>query len=92
VLFVAQGVQPLVFRLDAQPGTGNWSTAAVHVTLNGAEAGCRSGAPPCDWLLPVASMRTGLNVITLQSATVPAPPPDPRRLGLMVRSASLARP
>ena len=89
VLFVAERVQPLVFRLDAEPGTGNWSTAGVHVTLNGAEAGCRSGEPPCDWMLPVASMRTGLNVITLHSATVPAPPPDPRRLGLMVRAASL---
>jgi hypothetical protein len=90
VLFVAQRAQPLVFRLDAEPGTGNWSTAGVHVTLNGAEAGCRSGEPPCDWMLPVASMRTGVNVITLHSATVPAPPPDPRRLGLMVRAASLA--
>jgi hypothetical protein len=92
MFFVAHRGQPLVFRLDAQPGTNNWSKAAVRVTLNGTEARCRSGAPPCDWLLPAEAMRTGLNVITLDSATVPAPPPDPRRLGLMVRSVELARP
>ena len=57
VLFVAQRAQPLVLRVDAQPGTGNWATAAMHVTLNGAAAHCRSGAPPCDWLLPAEAMR-----------------------------------
>jgi hypothetical protein len=91
VVFVAQRAQPLVLRLDAQPGTGNWSSAALRVTLNGTDVRCRTGTPPCDWLLPAESMRTGLNVITLHSATVPAPPPDPRRLGLMVRAATLER-
>lgn len=92
VLFVAQRAQPLVLRVDAQPGTGSWQTAAMHVTLNGVTVACRSGTPPCDWLLPADAMRTGLNVITLHSTTVQAPPPDPRRLGLMARSAQLARP
>jgi hypothetical protein len=91
VLFLAEHAQPLVFRVDAQPGTGSWETAAMQVALNGTPVHCRSGAPPCDWLLPAEAMQTGLNVITIRSATVPAPPPDPRRLGLMVRSAQLAR-
>jgi hypothetical protein len=92
VLFVADRPQPLLLRLDAQPGTGDWSTARLQVTLNGADARCRSGTPPCDWLLPAEAMRSGLNVITLHSATVAAPAPDPRRLGLSVRSATLERP
>jgi hypothetical protein len=92
VLFLAEHAQPLVLRVDAQPGTGSWATAAMQVALNGTPVHCRSGAPPCDWLLPAEAMKTGLNVITLRSATVPAPPPDPRRLGLLVRSAQLARP
>jgi hypothetical protein len=92
LLFVAHRAQALVLRLDAQPGTGDWASAAMRVTLNGAEARCREGAPPCEWLLPADAMRTGLNVITLHSETVAAPAPDPRRLGLLVRRAELARP
>jgi hypothetical protein len=92
LLFVAHRAQALVLRLDAQPGTGDWASAAMRVTLNGAEARCREGAPPCEWLLPADAMRTGLNVITLHSETVAAPPPDPRRLGLLVRRAEIARP
>ena len=92
VLFVAQRAQPLVLRLDAQPGSGSWAAAAMRVSLNGVEAQCRGGPPPCDWLLPAEAMRTGLNVITLHSTMVQAPAPDPRRLGLLVTSAQLARP
>lgn len=91
VLFLAEHPQALVLGIDAQPGTGSWETAAVQVTLNGTPVRCRSGVPPCDWLLPAAEVRAGLNVITLHSATVAAPPPDPRRLGLLARSASLTR-
>jgi hypothetical protein len=92
VLFVADRPQPLLLRVDAQPGSGDWSTARMHVTLNGTDVHCRGGTPPCDWLLPTEAMRPGLNVVTLHSATVAAPPPDPRRLGLLVRSATLERP
>lgn len=92
ILFLAEHSQPLVLRVDAQPGTGSWETAGMGVSLNGTAVHCRSGAPPCDWLLPAEAVKTGLNVITLHSATVPAPPPDPRRLGLLARSAQLVRP
>lgn len=91
VLFLAEHPQTLVLNVDAQPGTGSWDTAAMRVTLNGAPVQCRSGTPPCAWLLPAESMQIGLNVIGLHSVTVPAPPPDPRRLGLLARSASLTR-
>ena len=37
VLFVADRPQPLLLRVDAQAGTGDWSTARMRVTLNGAD-------------------------------------------------------
>ena len=92
VLFAAQRPQPLSLRLDAEPGTGDWETVALRVSLNGTPARCREGAPPCEWSLPVEAMRTGLNVITLHSQTVPAPAPETRQLGLMVRRLELVRP
>jgi hypothetical protein len=92
LLFVAHVPQPLILRLDALPATGDWASADVHVVLNGVSAACRAGAPPCDWMLPADAMRPGLNVITLRSETVPAPAPDPRRLGLLVRAAELLKP
>lgn len=92
LLFIAQRPQPLVLRIDAQPGPADWAAADLRVTLNGTPATCREGTPPCDWMLPAEAMRTGLNVITLHTNAVPAPPPDPRRLGLMLRAAQLLRP
>jgi hypothetical protein len=92
VLFLAEHAQPLLFRVDAQPGTGSWETADMRVALNGTPVHCRSGTPPCDWMLPAEAVTRGLNVLTLRSETVQAPPPDPRRLGLLVRSAQLVRP
>jgi len=92
LLFIAHRPQPLMLGLDAQPGTGDWVTADVQVTLNGTAVACREGAPPCEWVLPADAMRTGLNVITLHSVTVPAPAPETRRLGLLVRGVQLARP
>jgi hypothetical protein len=92
LLFVANRQEPLLLRIEAQPAVGDWSKADLRVTLNGQPAACRDGAPPCEWLLPAAAMRAGLNVLTLHSASIQAPPPDPRRLGLMVRSAQLTRP
>jgi hypothetical protein len=92
LLFAAHAPQSLVLRLDAAPATGDWASANVHVALNGVDAPCRAGAPPCEWLLPGEAMRAGLNVIALHSETVPAPAPDPRRLGLLVRAAELVKP
>jgi hypothetical protein len=92
LLFVAHRPQPLVLQLDAQPGAPDWSAADLRVALNGTDAVCRTGVPPCDWVLPVEAMRTGLNVISLHSTTMPAPPPEVRQLGLMVRGATLRRP
>ena len=68
------------------------TTADLRVSLNGTAARCRDGSPPCEWSLPVEAMRTGLNVITLHSQTVPAPAPETRQLGLMVRRLALVRP
>jgi hypothetical protein len=92
LLFLVQRPQPLVLSLDAEPAARRWPAAAMRVTVNGAAAACRSGAPPCDWILPRDAMRSGLNVIALHSVTVPAPAPDARRLGLKVRGATLSPP
>lgn len=92
LLFIAHRPQPLVLGLDAQPGTGDWVTADLQVRLNDEALACREGRPPCAWVLPPEAMRTGLNVITLHSVTVPAPAPETRRLGLLVRGVQLARP
>ena len=82
--------QPMTLHIDAQPGTGDWATANMRVTLNGVDAQCGAAMMPCDWTLPVGAMRRGLNVVTLHAAPVQAPAPDPRQLGLLVNAVSLS--
>jgi hypothetical protein len=84
--FIVHQPGQLSVRLDAEPAAG------LRVSLNGVPATCDQAQPPCDWILPVAAMREGMNILTLHSTPVPAPPPDPRRLGLMVRSVRIFRP
>ena len=90
VFFVAHEPQPMSLHLDASPGAGDWASAHMRVTLNGADAQCGAATMPCDWTLPVEAMRRGLNVITLHATPVQAPPPDQRQLGLLVHAASLS--
>jgi hypothetical protein len=89
LFFVAYAPQPLTLHVDAEPGSGDWTTADMRVTLNGAGAQCTAASMPCDWALPVEALRRGLNVVTLHATPVAAPAPDPRRLGLHVSGASL---
>ena len=89
-LFLVHDPQPLTLHLDAEPGTGNWATANMRVTLNGVDARCSAAIMPCDWTLPVDAMRRGVNVVTLHATPVQAPAPDPRQLGLRVNAVSLS--
>jgi hypothetical protein len=90
IFFVVHQPQPMALHLDASPGTGDWASARMRVTLNGADAQCGAATMPCDWALPVEAMRRGLNVITLHATPVQAPAPDQRQLGLLVHGASLS--
>lgn len=85
VFLVLQGPEPLELRIDAE------SAGPLRVTLNGEEAVCAGPQPPCNWVLPIHAMTAGVNIVEIHTTPVPAPPPDPRILGAMVRSLAFAR-
>lgn len=86
LFYLAGQPRPLRLQLDAEPDGGEWASIAVRVTLNGVASPCLDGVTPCDWLLPAAGMRRGLNVVTIHVSGL-APATTPRRL--IVRGARL---
>ena len=90
VFFLVHEPRALTLHIDAEPATGSWATANMRVTVNNVEARCSAATMPCDWSLPIEAMRRGLNVVTLHAATMQAPAPDPRQLGLRVNDVSVS--
>ncbi|MCC7242791.1 MAG: hypothetical protein IT180_12755 [Acidobacteria bacterium] len=88
LFFIAGEARPLRLEIEADPATGDWASAAMRVRLNGFDAGCLEGVPPCDWLLGAEEMRRGLNVVTLHAEAGPAEAGEAPR-GLLVRRARL---
>jgi len=51
----------------------------------------REGSEPDVWRVPGHALHQGMNTLTLEAPVVAAPAPDPRQLGLKVRSIVLHR-
>jgi hypothetical protein len=51
----------------------------------------REGSEPDVWGVPGDALHRGMNTLTLEAPVVAAPAPDPRQLGLKVRSIVLHR-
>jgi hypothetical protein len=75
--------------LGLMPIAGNVREALV-VSANGRPL-VRDSREPDAWRLPDDALHRGMNTLTLEAPVVPAPAPDPRRLGLKVRSIVLHR-